>query len=238
MLNESVENGAEPELEYQGRKASRAKSEHRRRLILEAALRIVIQEGVRGIRHRAVAKEAGVPLAATTYYFKDIDELITDAFTLYTEKALAVIDNFTQQFYQPFLQGMSSIDLSNTENHHVMVELLVEQLAEYVRVQSMVERNMLIIEQAFRYEAIVNDRIRDLAYLHRETLFAKVVEFLTVVKSPAPEQDAHLLLALFHSLEYNALLQPHDQVDMVSVANILRRFLTMLVANIIASQRA
>ena len=41
---------------------------------------------MRGIRHRAVAKEADVPLAATTYYFKDIDELIVDTFTLYTEK--------------------------------------------------------------------------------------------------------------------------------------------------------
>ena len=43
-------------VKYQGRKTSRAGSEQRRRLILEAALRIVIREGVRGIRHRAVAK--------------------------------------------------------------------------------------------------------------------------------------------------------------------------------------
>lgn len=237
MLTESVTSNSEPELEYQGRKASRAKSEHRRRLILEAALRIVIKEGVRGIRHRAVAKEADVPLAATTYYFKDIDELITDAFTLYAEKALAVIDHFTQQFYQPFLQGVSSIDLTNADNQQVMVDLLVDQLTEYVRVQSMVERNMLIIEQSFRHEAIVNDRIRNLACLHRETLFAKVVEFLALVKSPAPEQDGHLLLALFHWLEYNALLQPHDKVDMMAVSGILRRFLTLLVSNIINSQR-
>src|SRR5690554_7202695 len=67
-------------LQYQGRKATRAKSEQRRRDILEATLRIIRTEGVRGVRHRAVAKEAKVPLAATTYYFKDIDELIVDAF--------------------------------------------------------------------------------------------------------------------------------------------------------------
>ncbi len=81
-------------VKYQGRKTSRAGSEQRRRLILEAALRIVIREGVRGIRHRAVAKEADVPLAATTYYFKDIQELINDTFTLYAEQALEVVNQF------------------------------------------------------------------------------------------------------------------------------------------------
>src|SRR5690554_7354890 len=87
-------------LQYQGRKTTRVKSEQRRRKILEATLRIVRTEGVRGIRHRAVAKEAAVPLAATTYYFKDIDELIVDAFTLYTEKALLVLKDFTGHFYR------------------------------------------------------------------------------------------------------------------------------------------
>ena len=72
---ESAVSSSKTDVKYQGRKTSRVGSEQRRRLILEAALRIVIREGVRGIRHRAVAKEADVPLAATTYYFKDIQEL-------------------------------------------------------------------------------------------------------------------------------------------------------------------
>lgn len=46
-------------VEYQGRKASRHGSEQRRQLILDAAMRIVVRDGVRGVRHRAVAAEAG-----------------------------------------------------------------------------------------------------------------------------------------------------------------------------------
>ena len=42
-------------VEYQGRKASRHGSEQRRQLILDAAMRIVVRDGVRGVRHRAVA---------------------------------------------------------------------------------------------------------------------------------------------------------------------------------------
>ncbi|CAN0605626.1 unnamed protein product, partial [Ectocarpus sp. 12 AP-2014] len=74
-------------IQYHGRKAARAKSEHRRLQILEATLRIAAREGLRGIKHRAVAREAKVPLAATTYYFRDIDELISDAFMLFAERA-------------------------------------------------------------------------------------------------------------------------------------------------------
>ncbi len=53
-------------VQYQGRKASRQGSELRRQNILEAALRLIVREGVRAVRHRAVAAEADVPLSATT----------------------------------------------------------------------------------------------------------------------------------------------------------------------------
>ena len=84
-------------INYRGRKASRARSEQRRKAILEAALRIVVNDGVRGVRHRAVAKEAEVPLSATTYYFKDISDLIADTFTLFAENAM---NDVVQPIYQ------------------------------------------------------------------------------------------------------------------------------------------
>ncbi len=45
-------------VKYQGRKASRQGSEQRRQEILDAAMRIVVRDGVRAVRHRAVAAEA------------------------------------------------------------------------------------------------------------------------------------------------------------------------------------
>src|SRR5690606_30300634 len=57
-------------VQYHGRKAIRRRSEVRRQAILDAAMRIIVRDGVRAVRHRAVAAEAGVPLSATTYYFK------------------------------------------------------------------------------------------------------------------------------------------------------------------------
>jgi TetR/AcrR family transcriptional regulator, regulator of biofilm formation and stress response len=56
-----------------------AQRAERRGAILEATIRIVTSEGLAAVTHRAVAKEAGVPLAATTYYFSSKDELIGEA---------------------------------------------------------------------------------------------------------------------------------------------------------------
>lgn len=51
----------------------------RREALVEAALRVLLREGPRGLSHRAVAAEADLPLAATTYYFSSKDELLEEA---------------------------------------------------------------------------------------------------------------------------------------------------------------
>ena len=81
---------------YHGRKPARQSSEQRRLAILQAALRVMVRDGVRGVRHRAVALEADVPLSATTYYFKDIHDLLADALTLYAKE---VMENIVNPFW-------------------------------------------------------------------------------------------------------------------------------------------
>ncbi len=57
-----------------------SRGEETRARINRATLQIIKRDGMRGVRHRAVAKEADVPLGATTYHFKNIDDLIVSAF--------------------------------------------------------------------------------------------------------------------------------------------------------------
>jgi DNA-binding transcriptional regulator YbjK len=40
---------------------------------------VVLRDGVAGVTHRTVAREAGVPTTATTYYFATLDDLLTAA---------------------------------------------------------------------------------------------------------------------------------------------------------------
>ncbi|GAA2231003.1 TetR family transcriptional regulator [Streptomyces amakusaensis] len=58
-----------------------AKGERRKRELIEATLRVVAREGVAGVSHRAVAREAEQPATAAAYHFKSIDDLLTAALT-------------------------------------------------------------------------------------------------------------------------------------------------------------
>lgn len=51
----------------------------RRNRIARAAVAVVARDGIDGLTHRAVAKEADVPLGSTTYHFADKDELLRSA---------------------------------------------------------------------------------------------------------------------------------------------------------------
>lgn len=59
--------------------ASTPKGERRRRELVVAAAELLAEGGFDAIRHRAVAERAGLPLAATTYYFSSLDGLVTAA---------------------------------------------------------------------------------------------------------------------------------------------------------------
>lgn len=57
---------------------SRQRAE-RRAAIIDAAVQIIATRGLGAVTHRAVAREAKVPLAATTYYFASKEEILREA---------------------------------------------------------------------------------------------------------------------------------------------------------------
>ena len=215
-------------VKYQGRKTSRAGSEQRRRLILEAALRIVIREGVRGIRHRAVAKEADVPLAATTYYFKDIQELINDTFTLYAEQALEVVTQFSKRLYEPLENGNGKSVVEALNSAEDMTDVIAASLTEYVIEQVSQHRESLIAEQAFRYEAILNPHLRKLGEVHKIALMQKLTDLLTLMQSAHPAEDATIVISVLHRIEYEGLLLETEELDKKAIYSTLLRMLSLL----------
>lgn len=54
----------------------KARGERRRQEIIAATLRVIERDGVAGVTHRTVAREAGIPTASTTYHFATLDDLL------------------------------------------------------------------------------------------------------------------------------------------------------------------
>jgi DNA-binding transcriptional regulator YbjK len=55
------------------------KGERRRHALIAAAAQLLCEGGFDAVRHRSVARRAGLPLAATTYYFSSLEDLVVQA---------------------------------------------------------------------------------------------------------------------------------------------------------------
>ncbi len=216
------------DLKYQGREARRANSEQRRRRILEAALKIVVREGVRGVRHRAVAKEAEVPLSATTYYFKDISDLISDAFTMFVEMGVEAFSDFWQES-KSHLQAAAN-NLDNTDKaRETFVNDMTELAVSYVKAQLEHHRDLIIIERCFQIECIRNDNLRPIAYRHQRCLLESLENFFEQVGSTQPVIDARLFANTINQVEYDALVR-EKPMDIGAARDILRRQVELMLS--------
>lgn len=70
----------------------RAKGLRRRQAIIDATLRVVERDGVSGVSHRNIAREAEVPAAAVAYYFAGIDDVLVAALLESCETMIAELD--------------------------------------------------------------------------------------------------------------------------------------------------
>ena len=208
---------------YQGRKASRQGSEQRRQAILDAAMRLIVRDGVRAVRHRAVAAEAQVPLSATTYYFKDI----TDPFALFVERNAEALSAFWSSV-EGDLQEMAAVLADDPGARGSLVERIVELAVQYVQVQLTERREHLLAEQAFRQEALLNPRLRELADAHQRILSLGAVHFFQVLGSGQPEQDAKVLTSIILQMEYQGLVDGVEQLAVDEMRAILRRYLNLV----------
>lgn len=67
-----------------GSRTGRRNDPARRDRIIAACLDVIAESGVAGASHRRIADAAGVPLGSMTYHFGGIDELLQEAFTLFS----------------------------------------------------------------------------------------------------------------------------------------------------------
>ncbi|MET1077824.1 MAG: TetR family transcriptional regulator [Pseudomonas sp.] len=222
-----VANAVAESVQYQGRKASRQGSEQRRQAILDAAMRLIVREGVRAVRHRAVAAEAAVPLSATTYYFKDINDLITDTFAQFVEQSAAYMAEFWKS-----TQGLLQAQVDKLDGTQASRRLVADEIArlavEYVRHQLLTRRDDLMAEQAFQQEALLNPRLHALVRAHRQILLQGVTHFFQVLGSHQPEQDAKLLTGIIVRMEYQGLLDGVEHLDSEEMLAILKRYLYLV----------
>lgn len=161
----------------------------RRAKIIAATAALVTREGIGAVTHRAVAREAGVPLAATTYYFASKDELVGEALRV-------LVAEEVEQLRARAAELGAAIDSPAT---------LARALSEAVVPGNEGERRVMLAKFEIYLEAARRPGLRPAVDEWRRTFTGMARSALEAAGDPQPDATAPLLVAaidgvLTHSL--------------------------------------
>lgn len=152
-------------------------------------MRIVGRGGPAAVTHRAVAEEAGVPLAATTYYFASKDDLLEQALRHVAEREMARVEEAGARL---------RAEVGTAEDVAGVLETLVVQELGRDRLD-LIAQYELCLESARRPALAEISRAWSDAYVR---LLAPLLEVLGAAR---PGLDARLLVAALDGLTLEEL---------------------------------
>jgi TetR/AcrR family transcriptional regulator, regulator of biofilm formation and stress response len=184
----------------------------RRRLaILDATLRVLARAGYGGVTHRAVAAEAAVPLAATTYYFKSKQDLLTEAFRLHAGRHAKWVEGGIEQLRTTSPDAVAAADA----------------LAELVVLGVDAGRDALVAEFELGLAATRRPELSELPTQWQGAVVSRLALLLADLGAPDPDGDARVLSSALTGLAVELLF---GRLPAADVAPAVRRILGSLVA--------
>jgi DNA-binding transcriptional regulator YbjK len=210
------------------RRGSRPRGEKTRQKILDATLTVIARNGVQGTTHRAIAREAGVQLSLTTYYFKDLNELISLAFEAFMEQDKGTLAKQWNKAFR-YLDQFSPEELRDERARRRIVDYCTKRIVDHVRHGLTRHPEGLAVEHHFFYEALNDPKLQELSALHRSRLLLPIVRFCKYFNTDDPETDASLLFGTITRLEYQALPAAPGHVDYKGIRKEVRRIVGWIV---------
>lgn len=184
------------------------RGEARRAAITEAALTVIARVGPDNLTHRAVAAEAGLPLAATTYWFSNKEDMVRAALEHAAERDIA---------YWERLRDASREWTRAT---------LAAELTTVVEESCTTRRERAVVDCALWLEAVRRPELRDVAQRWLDA-YAEIMQAILVnVGAPSSDDDADLLGSVIDGLIGHQLVAPG--FDRALVTSRLQRLIAAL----------
>jgi DNA-binding transcriptional regulator YbjK len=174
--------------------ARRPRGTTRRRLILDATLALAGRGGAGAVTHRAVAAEAGVPLAATTYYFSSRDELLAQALE---HAATEDLEQLARDAAGYVAEPLTSDTLS-------------ERLAATVSGWLRGDRPTLLAQYEVSLEAARRPELAEACRRWTDAYTRAIAAALERLGAADPERDAWIVFAALSGMVLDELAGPRD----------------------------
>ena len=165
--------------------------------------------GPDGLTHRAVAKEAGLPLAATTYWFASKEDMVRAALEHAAERDIA------------YWERLREASLGWT------IATLPRHLTKVIEESCTTRRECAVVDCALWLEAVRRPELRDVAQRWLDAYSDSVHAILRNAGAPATAADADLLGSVIDGLIGHQLVATGPFDDKLVTAR-LKRLVTAL----------
>jgi len=164
----------------------------RRRRLLDAALHVIADEGLRGLTHRAVDRHAGLPEGSCSAYWRTRNALQAALTEYVAASLLADVDGLTEE-----------ISVCGSDNEQAAVSATLELFLRWLD-----QRELLLARLELTMAATRDHELAQLLADHRARLIAIVDEIITAAGKDHGEARAEALVASYDGILLAALLQP------------------------------
>jgi DNA-binding transcriptional regulator YbjK len=189
----------------------RSQGEKTQERILLATIEVLAEKGIKGTTHRAIASKAGLQLSLTTYYFKDIQELVQKAFNLNCQNTSAN----SHHLLAPVFTLIETIDKKELRKVAVK-EALCEEISNIISLQlinRIINQNkQLLVEQFMFSEVQVNHNLNTIAQKQHLALILPFEQLCQYFNKVDPYIDAEILYSYVSQLQYSQVVHKESLI--------------------------
>jgi DNA-binding transcriptional regulator YbjK len=164
----------------------------RRRQLLDAARHVIADEGLKGLTHRAVDRQAGLPEGSCSAYWRTRNALQAALTEYVAASLLADVDGLTEQ-----------IRVCGPDDEQASVAATLELFLRWLD-----QRELLVARLELTMAATRDSELAQLLADHRARLIGIVEEIMTAAGKEHGEARAEALVASYDGILLAALLQP------------------------------
>lgn len=164
----------------------------RRRQLLDAALHVIADEGLKGLTHRAVDRRAGLPEGSCSAYWRTRNALQAALTEYVAASLLADVDGLTE-----------TIQICGPEDEEASVAATLELFLRWLD-----QRELLVARLELTMAATRDPDLAQLLADHRARLIGIVNAIITAAGVDHAEARAEAVVASYDGILLAALLQP------------------------------
>lgn len=164
----------------------------RRRQLLDAARHVIADEGLKGLTHRAVDRQAGLPEGSCSAYWRTRNALQAALTEYVAASLLADVDGLTEQ-----------IRVCGPDDEQASVAATLELFLRWLD-----QRELLVARLELTMAATRDPELAQLLADHRARLIGIVEEIMTAAGKEHGAARAEAMVASYDGILLAALLQP------------------------------